>query len=1103
VWLLVSDPFWYKDAIFYEVHVRAFYDSRDDGMGDFAGLTQKLNYLHDLGVTAIWVLPFNPSPWRDDGYDISDYTGVHPAYGTLKDFHHFLKEAHRRGLRVITELVLNHTSDQHPWFQRSRRAPPGSAWRNFYVWSDTPDRYREARIIFRDFESSNWSWDPVARAYYWHRFYSHQPDLNYDSPEVRAAMLKALDFWMSMGVDGIRLDAVPYLFEREGTNCENLPETHAYLKELRRHIDSKYGDRMLIAEANQWPDDAIAYFGQGDECHMAFHFPLMPRLFMSMRMEDRFPITEIMQLTPSIPDNCQWALFLRNHDELTLEMVTDEERDYMYRVYAQEQQMRVNLGIRRRLAPLLGHDRRRIELMNSLLFSLPGTPVIYYGDEIGMGDNFYLGDRNGVRTPMQWSADRNAGFSRANPQKLYLPVIIDPEYHYEALNVEAQQNNPHSLLWWMKRLIQQRKSSRALSRGSLEFLHPENRHLLAFVREYEGEHILVLANLSRFAQGAEIPLAKFQGLTPVEMFGRTEFPVIGERPYFISLGPHAFYWFVLEPREARSEALRAQPVAFAVESWENVFTAEVQAALARLMPGFLRQRRWYLGGPRTLRLVEITDVIRLPDSSAYLLLLRAQYNQGEAERYTLMLSVAHGEKAEEVARQFPEFILGRLQHADGGRGVLYSSLVDPQLGISLLNAVARRQRMKGSAGELAAAHTRAFRQIWGHDRPLLEPLPVRGAYNHSALVFGDRFFLKLLRKVEAGCNPDLELDRFLTEEAGFQHAPRVAGWVDYRENGQPPITLALLQEYVPFESTGWDYAVHSLGLFFERALARPDAAPPVEGPSAVPVSPRVEAPPAVVQELLGGYVEMVRLLGRRSAEMHVALAGPCEDPAFAAEPFTDFYRQSIYHSMLGLSLRSLDMLRDILPRLSEESRAEAGKLLAREGELRGRFQALRDRRVNVTRIRQHGDFHLGQVLHTGKDFVIIDFEGDPSRPIGERRIKRSPLRDVASMLRSLHYVAHSALFGQVPGVIPRKEATASIRAWAEFWSGWSSALFLSGYLEAAGRASFLPESPEDLRLLLEFYLLERALMELHHELSQRLDWVRIPVHGILEILDSR
>lgn len=546
--ILADDPLWYKDAVIYELHVRAFCDSNGDGIGDFPGLTSKLDYLQDLGVTAIWLLPFYPSPLRDDGYDIADYTNIHPNYGTLADFKVFIREAHRRGLRVITELVCNHTSDQHPWFQRARRAKPGSSARNFYVWSDTPDRYKDARIIFKDFETSNWTWDPVAQAYYWHRFYSHQPDLNFENPAVQRAVFKAMEFWLDLGVDGMRLDAIPYLYEAEGTNCENLPETHAFLKRLRRHMDEKYHGRMFLAEANQWPEDAVAYFGDGDECHMAFHFPVMPRLFMSVHLEDRYPIIDIMRQTPPIPDTCQWAIFLRNHDELTLEMVTDEERDYMYRVYARDPQARINLGIRRRLAPLLGNHRRKIELMNGLLFSLPGTPVLYYGDEIGMGDNIYLGDRNGVRTPMQWSGDRNAGFSRANPQQLYLPVITDPEYHYETVNVETQSANQHSLLWWTKRLIALRKRYAAFGRGTLEFLYPENRKVLCFLRKTEDQILLTVFNLSRFVQGVELDLSPYRGLMPVELFGQVEFPPIGDQPYFLTLGPHSFYWFTLVPQ---------------------------------------------------------------------------------------------------------------------------------------------------------------------------------------------------------------------------------------------------------------------------------------------------------------------------------------------------------------------------------------------------------------------------------------------------------------------------------------------------------------------------------------------------------------------------
>ena len=500
--ILEDDPLWYKDAVIYEVHIKTFFDSAGDGIGDFKGLTEKLDYLRDLGVTALWLLPFYPSPLKDDGYDISDYFDIHPLYGNIHDFKEFLRAAHSRGMRVITELVLNHTSDQHPWFKKSRISEPDSKWRNFYVWSPTPNKYSDARIIFKDFESSNWTWDNTAGAYYWHRFYSHQPDLIFENELTRDTMLDVVSYWLKMGVDGLRLDAVPYLFEKEGTNCENLPETHDFLKKLHASIDARFRNRMILAEANQWPTDAAAYFGNGDECHMAFHFPLMPRMFMALQMEDRFPIVDILDQTPKIPDTAQWALFLRNHDELTLEMVTDEERDYMYRAYAKDRKSRINLGIRRRLAPLLGNDRRKIELMNVLLFTLPGTPVIYYGDEIGMGDNFYLGDRNGVRTPMQWSADLNAGFSKTNPQKLYLPVVIEPQYHYEVINVENQQNDSSSLLWWMKRIIAVRSNFKSFGRGTIDFLHPSNAKILAFVRKYQEEQVLVVVNLSGRSQYA-------------------------------------------------------------------------------------------------------------------------------------------------------------------------------------------------------------------------------------------------------------------------------------------------------------------------------------------------------------------------------------------------------------------------------------------------------------------------------------------------------------------------------------------------------------------------------------------------------------------------
>src|SRR6476661_2368644 len=581
---------WYKDAIIYELHIKAFSDSNGDGIGDFEGLLTKLDYLQELGITAIWLLPFYPSPLKDDGYDISDYYTINSTYGTIEQFQRLLDEAHKRQLKVITELVINHTSDQHPWFQRARTAPKGSPEREFYVWTDEPEKYKDVRIIFQDFETSNWTWDPVAQQYFWHRFFHHQPDLNYDSPLVQQEVFNILDYWCEMGVDGFRLDAVPYLFEREGTNGENLPETHAFLKKLRQHIDEKYPRTAFLAEANMWPEDSASYFGNGDECHMNYHFPVMPRMFMSVQQEDRYPITDIFDQTPAIPDNCQWAIFLRNHDELTLEMVTDEERDFMYKVYVKDPKARINLGIRHRLAPLMDNNRSKIELMNSLLFSLPGTPVIYYGDEIGMGDNYYLGDRDGVRTPMQWSQDRNAGFSETNPQQLYLPVIIDPEYHYEAVNVEMQRRNTSSLFWFMKRMISMRKNYKAFGRGDMKFLHVDNPKILAFTRTYQNETLLVVVNLSKYSQSSEIPLYHFSGYVPVEVFSKNRFPSIKEdSPYFFTLGPHSFLWFELQPAFATS-GKEEQLTEYSLATFSDVVGKSFLTELEKnILPGYVQK----------------------------------------------------------------------------------------------------------------------------------------------------------------------------------------------------------------------------------------------------------------------------------------------------------------------------------------------------------------------------------------------------------------------------------------------------------------------------------------------------------------------------------
>jgi maltose alpha-D-glucosyltransferase / alpha-amylase len=1105
-----SNVTWYKDAVIYEVHVRAFFDNSADGIGDFPGMTQKLDYLEDLGVTAIWLLPFCPSPLRDDGYDIANYTDVHPSYGTLRDFQRFLREAHRRGLRVITELVLNHTSDQHAWFQRSRRAAPGSRWRNYYVWSDTPEKYRDARIIFKDFESSNWSWDPVAKAYYWHRFYSHQPDLNWDNPEVREAMFAAMDFWFDLGVDGLRLDAVPYLFEREGTNCENLPETHQALRELRKHVDEKYHDRMLLAEANQWPEDAVAYFGQGDECHMAFHFPLMPRLFMSLHMEDRYPVTDILKLTPPIPASCQWAVFLRNHDELTLEMVTDEERDYMNRTYARDREMRINLGIRRRLAPLLENDRRRIELMNALLFSLPGTPVVYYGDEIGMGDNVFLGDRNGVQTPMQWSSDRNAGFSRTNPQRLYLPVNIDPEYHYETVNVEAQQNNSHSLLWWTKRLIQQRKQFSAFGSGTLEFLYPSNRKVLAFIRQFGDEKILVVANLSRFTQCVELDLAAFQGAVLVEVFGRTKFPSIGEHFYLLSLGPHAFYWFHLQPREATQESLNIsttpqQLPVVQVESAANVFSETTFRALEHIIPKVLRSRPWFPGKNRYITGAEVHNIVSLPDTAAHLIFLDVTYGDAEPETYLVALSIASGEKADALLRDRPDAVLARLEGmGPASPAILYSATLDRDFSDSLLRAIVRRRRIRGESGELIGAHTRSFRSAWTSVSSNLEQQAQPTEPCYTVINYGDDFVLKLYRKLEEGINPGREVPEFLTEQTEFTAIPRSLGSLEYRRfhsDAVHEMSVGTLSSFVRNSTNGWSYTLDHLGLFFEHSLAIPQEDQRVRDLTLADPLAAVDSPvPQILAELLGSYLDSVRVLARRTAEMHIALSSRPDVPDFAPEPFTTFYRQSIYHGIVGQLNRSFDALRGRLRVLPENAQADIAEAISREGEIRNRLLLLRDTRLSGSRIRNHGDYQLSNVLYSGSDWVVTNFEGDPYRPLSERRIKRSALRDIATMLRSFHYVSHAALFGDVPGIVASRDAHTQLEKWAKAWYQWVSTIFLENYLKVSSAGQFLPQRDEEIRILLGSYMIERALTEIEYELEHRPEWIRIPVHGILEQL---
>ena len=1100
-----GDPEWYRDAVIYEVHVRSFRDSNGDGIGDFRGLTEKLDYLCDLGVTALWLLPFYPSPLRDDGYDIADYVKVNPAYGRLRDVETFIREAHRRGLRVITELVCNHTSDQHPWFQRARRARPGSPWRDFYVWSDTPDRYPDARIIFKDFEISNWTWDPVAGAYYWHRFYSHQPDLNFDNPRVRAAIAKAMYFWLDRGVDGLRLDAVPYLFEREGTDCENLPETHAFLRELRRHVDERYRDRMLLAEANQWPEESAAYFGNGDECHMAFNFPVMPRMFMAIRMEDRLPIVEIVEQTPPIPDTAQWALFLRNHDELTLEMVTDEERDYMYRTYADDPRARINLGIRRRLAPLLRNHRRRIELMNGLLFSLPGTPVIYYGDEIGMGDNVYLGDRDSVRTPMQWSGDRNAGFSTADRERLFLPVVTDPEHHFEAVNVAVQQANPHSLLWWNKRLIALRKRHPAFGRGDLQILHPENRHVLAFVRNYGDETILVVANLSRFFQPVELNLAHYEGRQPIEMFGRIEFPAIGRDAYPLSLGPHEFLWFTLEPVSGRADA-GSPTTALATlpaTGMADVLAGGVDTALTSILLRWIRDRTWYRGQGRRVTAGLIVDRIklRLGSASAVLIVLRVSYSEGEPNTYVVPLTTAALHRGLLVfadgtpCRVEPSGMrIAALTSVDGSPGAdfLVDASLDQGLRARLIDVVARRRRIRGSVGELK-----------GHSGPDL-----RSAAEGTAVAAGETkgvravhrdLVLELRHAFELGTDPEADAMRFLTRH-GATWAPRVFGELEYRPVPGVGGMAALLWESLVHDGDVTDMTRHALLGFLEQAAATPSFPEAPSITAADLVRTARNGLPESARDLGGSYLETARSIGNRIGEFHAVMASAPDDPGFAPEPFSRLYQRSLYQSIDALAIRVIRRLQARSSGLEGSVATDAALVLESRAELRERLRLLLHKKFGGSRIRIHGDLGLGKVMYGDRGLVMIDFEGDTSRPASERRLRRSPLRDVAAMIDSFHDVALGRLREADVGGSLRPEDAKVLDVWARHWYLWVSASFLRGYRETTGDAAFLPADEYEWACLLDTFLIQRVLEDLYADLRDNPGRVASSIRGLLELL---
>jgi maltose alpha-D-glucosyltransferase / alpha-amylase len=1095
-----TDPLWYKDALIYELQVRAFFDSNNDGIGDFPGLIQKLDYLQDLGVTCLWLLPFFPSPLKDDGYDISDYLNVHSMYGTMEDFRAFLAAAHERELQVMIELVMNHTSDQHPWFQRARRAPKGSPERDYYVWSDTDQKYNEARIIFTDTEKSNWTWDPVAQAYFWHRFFSHQPDLNYDHPKVVEEMLNVVHFWLDMGVDALRVDAIPYLVEREGTHCENLPETHQLIRKLRQEIDANFENRIMLAEANQWPTDVRPYFGDGDECHMAFHFPLMPRIYMALRQEDRLPIVDIMAQTPEIPETCQWALFLRNHDELTLEMVTSDERDYMVLAYSADARMRINLGIRRRLAPLLDNNRRRIELLNSLLFSFPGTPVLYYGDEIGMGDNIYLGDRNGVRTPMQWNGDRNAGFSRATPAKLFSPVIMDPIWGYEAVNVEAQQGDPSSLLSWVRNMIALRKLFRVFGRGTLEFLSPSNRKVLAYLRRYEDQQVLCVANLSRFAQPVDLELPGLEDATPVEMLGYVDFPPIGKQPYRLTLSPYGFLWLELhrQPKDSGTTVSQfAAPVA--AEGWGSLLEHAGRYQLEAMLPDYLRKQEWFGGKARLIRIVRIADWVALPDSNAALVFVEVQYETGEPQTYFLPLGLAFGKEADRVQEMVPAAGILSPAISHDGPGFLYDAAFDERTGVALLALIRNGQQAPARNGSVRGEPGLEFEAVRGSPENSLAVRRGSTEHRNTSLFFGDRLALKLFRLLEPGPNPDCEVQRYLTEKIRFQGTPPFAGAIEYKSADGERAALAMLEGFVPAQGDGWTLTLEELARYYENCatVAFP------EGGSAVladVIDLAEQEPSQLAHDHVGIALESAARLGRSTAELHLSLASPAGDPAFTPETLSASDVQSLLTGLRHEATSVLDLLKDSIAGLPDELIEPAGLVLGLRRQILQSFRLplgnTAGDRTFGQRIRIHGDYRLGKVLQVKTDYVIVDLEAEPGIPIARRRAKLSPLRDVAGMLRSLGYAAYAGLIGHTAR---RPEDWDSLEPWARLWERSTGAEFLRAYRGAAQGAPFLPTADSDFRRLLAIHLLDKALNELSYELNNRPDWVRIPLIGILSL----
>jgi maltose alpha-D-glucosyltransferase/alpha-amylase len=1085
----IEDPLWYKDAVIYQVHLKSFFDANNDGVGDFEGLLQKLDYIVELGVTAIWMLPFYPSPRRDDGYDISDYRGVHSDYGTLNDLRRFVVAAHERGLRVITELVINHTSDQHSWFQRARRAPAGSPERDFYVWSDTDQKYTGTRIIFCDTEKSNWSWDEEAKAYYWHRFYSHQPDLNFDNPAVMDEVLSAMRFWLDMGIDGLRLDAIPYLVEREGTSNENLDETHTVIKQIRTEIDRYAPGRMLLAEANMWPEDAQAYFGDSDECHMSFHFPLMPRMYMAIAREDRFPITDIMRQTPAIPENCQWAVFLRNHDELTLEMVTSSERDYLWETYASDKRARINLGIRRRLSPLMQHDRRRIELMNGLLLSMPGTPVIYYGDEIGMGDNIYLGDRDGVRTPMQWSIDRNGGFSRADPAGLVMPPIMDPIYGYQSVNVEAQANDQHSLLNWMRRMLDVRKRHRAFGRGTQQFLFPGNRKVLAYLRSHPAEDgheetLLCVYNLSRAAQAVELDLHAFSGRVPVDIIGGSVFPPVGQLTYLLTLPPYGFYWFLLATEQALPSWHAPTP-----EPLPDLSTIVVRNTLAEIgsgtsqrlleqevLPAYLAKRRWFSSKSETLQKVAFDYLAPLSDErdNSVLLTEIAVTVGGRVERYCLPIAAVAEDGAVALAHQLA---LTRIR-----RGPLVGYVTDGFAADAFAEAALRLMRREASmpiAGDARLVFSKTDRLDQIKQPAEMSIRRLSAEQSNSSMIIDDLIVLKVVRKVLSGIHPEAEISRYLTAR-GFANTPPMLGEITRIDADGTPNTLCLVQGFVRNQGDGWQWTLDFLSRAAEDSVAGQHGE---QG--------------AVNDDLYSNYAGFAQALGRRLGQLHDVFASAHDDPAFLPQTVDD----AELERWADGAVEQLDRAMTPLARVAGgdgPAAAIAGRVMGRHEELKVLARRLAKAGRGSLRTRVHGDFHLGQVLVVGGDAFLIDFEGEPAKTMEQRRAHSSPLRDVAGMLRSFDYAAATAASRLHSGSDRTNERHEAL---IERFRSSAGADFASAYREVLQASSNPWVDPASEKALIDLFLLEKAAYEVRYEADNRPDWIGIPLEGLEEIAE--